>query len=119
WHKGRVYLPRRVLERHGVTEAYIADRAATAPAVQAQASARLKTDADAGGRADQAWQTLMREQVQQARSLLHAGLPLTSRLPGRLGLELKLIVHGGLRILERLDQLHYDIFQQRPTLSKR
>src|SRR5690606_27696878 len=104
WHKGRVYLPRRVLERHGVTEAYIADRAATAPAAQAQASARLKTDADAGGRADLAWQTLMREQVQQARGLLHAGLPLTSRLPGRLGLELKLIVHGGLRILERLDQ---------------
>src|SRR3546814_7807528 len=61
----------------------------------------------------------MAEQVQQARELLLAGLPLTRQLPGRIAYELKLVVHGGLRILERLEQLHYDIFFHRPTLSKR
>src|SRR5690606_19841828 len=64
------------------------------------------------------WQALMSGQVAQARELLLSGLPLTHRVGGRIGFELKLVVHGGLRILERLDQLHYDIFFHRPTLSK-
>ncbi|NYT76861.1 squalene synthase HpnC [Alcaligenaceae bacterium] len=70
-------------------------------------------------RADHAWQALMRAQVAQAREQLLSGLPLAHRLPGRIGFELKLVVQGGLRILERLDQLHYDIFTHRPTLKKR
>lgn len=119
WQKGRLYLPRRVLERHGVTEAYIANRVTDAtPERQASTMRRLQIPAEDGARAEQAWLSMMREQVQQARSLLNSGLPLANRLPGRFGLELKLIVHGGLRILERLDQLHYDIFQQRPKLAK-
>ncbi|HWL29637.1 MAG TPA: squalene/phytoene synthase family protein, partial [Burkholderiaceae bacterium] len=65
-----------------------------------------------------AWRALMREQVEQAREMLLRGLPLTRRLPLRIGFELRLVVHGGLRILERLDQLHYDMFQHRPTLKK-
>lgn len=70
-------------------------------------------------RKDHAWQALMRAQVAQAREQLRSGLPLADELPGRIGFELKLVVQGGLRILERLDQLHYDIFTQRPTLKKR
>jgi len=62
---------------------------------------------------------LMNEQTRHARHLLSSGLPLTRCLPGRIGYELKLVVHGGLRILERLEQLHYDIFFHRPTLAKR
>ena len=97
WQKGRVYLPRDKLKRYGVSENHIAQKR----------------------HADPAWQALMQAQVQQARELLASGLPLTRKLPGRVGLELRLVVHGGLRILERLDQLHYDIFFHRPTLTKR
>ncbi len=97
WQKGRIYLPRQKLNHYGVSEDHIARK--------------LHTDA--------AWQALMQAQVQQARELLNSGLPLAHKLPGRLGLELKLVVHGGLRILERLNQLHYDVFFHRPTLTKR
>ncbi|WP_353152533.1 squalene synthase HpnC [Pollutimonas bauzanensis] len=97
WQKERVYLPQSKLKHYGVGESHISQKLHTDPA----------------------WQALMQAQVQQAREQLLAGLPLTQRLPGRIGFELKLVVHGGLRILDRLDQLHYDIFFHRPTLQKR
>ena len=96
WKKSRVYLPQDKLARHRVDESHIAQ-----------------------GRCDSAWQSLMGEQVAQARSLLVAGLPLSRRLHGRIGLELRMVALGGLRILERMEQLHYDVFQHRPTLHKR
>lgn len=96
WDKSRVYLPQDKLARHGVDEVQIAQ-----------------------GRCDAAWQSLMKEQSGQARSLLLEGLPLTRRLPGRIGLELRMVIMGGLRILERMEPLNYDVFQHRPTLNKR
>jgi squalene synthase HpnC len=96
WQKQRIYIPQEKLNRYGVTEEDIAGQRHTSPA----------------------WRNLMQAQVQQARELLIAGLPLTRRLPGRIGFELKLVVHGGLRILDRLDQLHYDMFFHRPTLHR-
>jgi len=56
-----------------------------------------------GGRVDSAWSALMRFEVERARRLLHSGAPLTQALPGRIGFELRLVVHGGLRILERIE----------------
>ncbi|MGB3289990.1 MAG: squalene synthase HpnC [Burkholderiaceae bacterium] len=115
WKKNRVYLPQDALRRHKVDEAYIADHSGPAAGMQpGSASQAYAVDARTP-----AWQALMAEQVGQARQLLRSGLPLTRRLPGRIGLELKLVVHGGLRILERMEQLHYDIFLHRPTLAKR
>lgn len=96
FEKDRIYLPQDKMLRYGVTQAHISERI----------------------HGDAAWQALMSAQTRQARELLESGLPLTRRLGGRIGLELKLVVHGGLRILERLDQLHYDIFFHRPTLNK-
>ncbi len=58
----------------------------------------------------------MSEQVEQARECLNAGKPLTRRVPFRAGLELRLVIQGGLLILERLEQLHYDVFARRPVL---
>lgn len=104
WRKNRLYIPLDAFERHGLAPDYIGRRMAGGPGRDA---------------ADAAWQALMREQVGLARRMLRSGMPLTGRLPSRIGFELKLVVHGGLRILERLDQLHYDIFQHRPTLEKR
>lgn len=103
WEKDRVYIPQDKLQVHGVSEAYIADN----------------TDRSTPLVFDASWHNLMREQVQQARDYLQQGLPLCRVLPGRISYELKLVVLGGLRILERLDELHYDVFYQRPTLRKR
>lgn len=96
WSKSRVYLPQDKLTRHGVDETQIAQ-----------------------GRCDQAWASLMKEQCGQARTLLYEGMPLARRLPGRVGLELRMVILGGLRILERLEPLNYDVFNHRPTLQKR
>jgi phytoene synthase len=46
------------------------------------------------------------------------GAPLASQVGGRLGWELRFIVHGGLRILEKIEAENYDVFHQRPTLKK-
>jgi phytoene/squalene synthetase len=58
----------------------------------------------------------MAEQVKQCRALLHFGYPLGQRLPGRIGLELRLIVQGGLKILEKIEQVEFDVFTRRPIL---
>lgn len=94
WRKQRVYLPQDTLLRHGVTEEDIA-------------ACRLTPE----------WEGLMRELVAHARALLHSGAPLARRLPGRIGLELRLVVQGGLRILERIEGARFDVFMNRPELG--
>ncbi|CAM3731856.1 squalene synthase HpnC [Bordetella sputigena] len=96
WRKDRVYLPQDALRRHGVTEEDIA-------------TCRLTP----------AWESLMRDMTGRTRALLHSGAPLARRLPGRIGLELRLVVQGGLRILERIERARYDVFMNRPELGAR
>jgi len=94
WRKQRIYLPREDLLRHHVTDEDIA-------------TCRLTP----------AWRDLMAFQVSRTRALLHSGAPLTRRLPGRIGLELRLVIQGGLRILERIELCGYDVFMNRPQLG--
>jgi phytoene synthase len=96
WDKGRVYPPREDLARFGVDEAQIARRLA-----------------------DDRWRALMAFEVARARALLESGAPLAPALGGRIGLELRLVVQGGLRILERIDAAGGDVFRHRPALSAR
>ncbi|MBI1907141.1 MAG: squalene synthase HpnC [Rhodocyclales bacterium] len=93
--KARIYLPLDELARHGVTEAQIATQ-----------------------QCDAAWRALMAFQVTRARDMMLRGAPLARRLPGRIGWELRLIVLGGLRILEKIEHAGYDVFRRRPTLTK-
>ena len=95
WQKGRVYLPREDMERFGVAEADLA-----------------------GARATPAWRALMRFETGRARALMLSGAPLALRLPGRIGWELRLVVQGGLRILEMIEAADYDVFRRRPRLRK-
>ena len=44
------------------------------------------------------------------------GAPLVHRLPGRAGWELRLVVQGGLRILDKVDALQGASLCQRPVL---
>ena len=60
---------------------------------------------------------LLATQAQWARALMLQGAPLVHRLPGRAGWELRLVVQGGLRILDKIDALHGRNLCQRPTLG--
>jgi squalene synthase HpnC len=94
--KGRIYLPLADLARFGVGESDIVAQADTP-----------------------AWRALMAFEVDRARALMLSGAPLATRLPGRIGWELRLVVQGGLRILECIEAAHYDVFRRRPQLGKR
>ncbi|MFM8636474.1 MAG: squalene synthase HpnC [Betaproteobacteria bacterium] len=63
-----------------------------------------------------ATQALVRELVGWARQLMTQGQGLAPRLPGRVGWELRLVVQGGLRILDKIEALQYRSLGQRPRL---
>lgn len=63
-----------------------------------------------------AMRTLVAEMVAWARTLMREGAPLVHAVPGRAGWELRLVVQGGLRILEKIEHLNHDTLQTRPTL---
>ena len=52
-----------------------------------------------------------------ARSLLMQGAPLALRIPGRTGWELRLVVQGGLRVLDRMAALDHATLTHRPKLG--
>ncbi|WP_018410369.1 squalene synthase HpnC [Methyloversatilis thermotolerans] len=92
---GRIYVPLDVMARHGVSEEQL--RAA---------------------HCDERFRAMMKDLVDDARQLMRSGMPLARRLPGRIGWELRLIVQGGLRILQRIEQVDYDVFRHRPQLGR-
>ena len=51
-----------------------------------------------------------------ARATMESGAPLVHRLPGRAGWELRLVVQGGLRILDKVDALQGASLHTRPRL---
>ena len=46
-----------------------------------------------------------------------SGAALGWDLPGRIGLEIRAIVAGGLRILDKIEAVDYDVFTRRPVLQ--
>jgi squalene synthase HpnC len=52
-----------------------------------------------------------------ARQTMEAGARLPLELGGRMGLELRLVVQGGLRVLERIEDMDHQTFLRRPVLS--
>ncbi len=93
WRRGRVYLPQEDLRRHGVAEEDLAV-----------------------GRLTPQWRALIAFETERAAALLHSGAALAGRLPGRIALELRLVIQGGLRILRRIEQTDYDVFLNQPEL---
>jgi phytoene synthase len=67
---------------------------------------------ETGGR----WKEFMAFQVDRARSLLYSGAPLGRALKGRIGLEMRMIIAGGARILEKIESVGGDVFHHRPVL---
>src|SRR3989338_3838729 len=89
----RIYLPLDEMTKCGVTEEQIAQ-----------------------GIVDDAWHSLMQFQVQRARDMMISGAPLGSILTGRIGMEMRMIIAGGLCILGKLRNAGYDMFNKRPVL---
>lgn len=54
-----------------------------------------------------------------ARELMHAGAPLAHAIAGRAGLELRLVVQGGLRIIDKIERIDHATWRQRPRIGKR
>jgi squalene synthase HpnC len=91
--RGRLYVPRADAEAHGVDLAR-AGAGPESPAVRA----------------------LVAELVAWARALMLEGAPIALAVPGRVGWELRLVVQGGLRILEKIEAMNFASLARRPRL---
>jgi squalene synthase HpnC len=60
---------------------------------------------------------LVRELVHWSASLMAEGADLAPRIPGRAGWELRLVVHGGWRVLEKIARMDYASMSRRPRLD--
>lgn len=77
--RGRIYLPQDELRAHGVDASYIFMR-----------------------RSDASWRALIEIQITRIETLFDFGAPLGRTLPARLGLQIRLTVAGGRRVLHKL-----------------
>ena len=93
--RGRCYVPLLDQAAHGV-----------APAELAQCS-----DSDRARR-------LVRALTDWSEQLMLEGAPLALRVPGRAGWELRLVVQGGLRILEKIRLMDHAALSKRPRIGK-
>ena len=92
--RGRLYLPQDDMARFGVSDETILRRVASAD-----------------------FSELLRFQVDRARALMLSGAPLGWDLPGRIGLEIRAITAGGLRVLDKIEAVDYDVVSRRPKLE--
>ncbi len=91
--RGRLYAPLADCARHAVDPQGLLARR-DSPAVRA----------------------LLSDLVAWATALMSSGAPLVHAIPGRAGWELRLVVQGGLRILEKIAAMDFATLQTRPTL---
>ena len=99
WRRGRLYLPLDSLAAQGIGEAAI-DRAVHE------------------GRADERLRRCIAQESLRARSMIECGTALPALVGGRIGWELRAIIAGGLRILDKLHASDYDPFATRPRLTR-
>lgn len=92
--RGRWYITQASLTRFGLSEADFS------PASENPNAARLIAD-----------------NVRSARALMLKGAALPMKVPGRAGWELRLVVQGGLRILNKIEALGCVTWQKRPKLG--
>lgn len=90
-HKGRIYVPRELLDRFSVKEWDL--------------NASAVTDA---------FRSLMAELVARTRELFARGRPLGDRVGRDLRFELRLTWLGGSGILDLIEAVGYDVFRRRP-----
>ena len=91
--RGRCYPSLETMHRFGVREADL-----------------LRPDGTPGAR------QLVAHYAAEARRMMHHGAVLALRIPGRAGWELRLVVQGGLRILDKIEACGFATWRQRPRL---
>ena len=92
--RGRLYVPAADALRHGVNVQEIFER-----------------------RDSERVHSLVADLVAWARELMLSGAPLVHSVSGRAGWELRLVIQGGLRVLERIDRLGGATLLMRPTIG--
>jgi len=98
WRKndgGRVYLPLDDLARFELSERDIASQTRSVE-----------------------WRNMMAFQCDRARKMMLFGAPLGNVLGGRMGAEIRVIIAGGIAILDKIGAAQGDVFRQRPILTK-
>jgi squalene synthase HpnC len=95
YQKDRIYLPRADMDRFEVDESTIGR-----------------------GHFTPQFRELMRYEVDYARKMFHAGLPLIGMVDRELALDLNLFSSGGLEILRAIERQDYDVLRARPSISK-
>ncbi len=93
-NRSRIYLCQDEMEQFGVTEAQIAAQYV-----------------------NRHWEEFMLFNIERAEQMLLEGKPLEHILPGRIGLEMRMIIGGGERIIYKLRNVRGDVFKHRPTLK--
>jgi squalene synthase HpnC len=92
---GRVYLPEEDRRRFGYGDDDLAARRFTP-----------------------AFAELMRFEVGRTRDLFEQGRPLPDLVPADLSIAVELFLRGGLAVLDKIEQCGYDVWTQRPVVSK-
>ena len=92
--RGRIYLPADAWGQYGVDEAQLLSLESRRNTIN-----------------------LIAAYTRHASEMMLKGSPLVKKVPGRGGWELRLVVQGGLRILEKIEALGFDTLQQRPKLG--
>lgn len=92
---GRIYLPADDMERFGVTEEMIAEKAATPE-----------------------FKRLMKFEVDRARELFVKGYELVEKVESQAKIDLALFTAGGLSVLRAIERQDYDVLSHRPEVSK-
>lgn len=93
--KGRIYIPQHLMALHGCPEQDLLARRATP-----------------------AFRRVLRDAVDYAQALFEQGLPLARMVDRRLALDIDLFGRGGMKVLEKIRALDYDVLTSRPAISK-
>ncbi|HOY69818.1 MAG TPA: squalene synthase HpnC [Methylotenera sp.] len=96
--KQRIYMCQDELEKYNIDEQDIANLVAQSKNI------------------DEKWQQFMQFNCQRASTLMQIGKPLGRVLKGRIGFELRMMIAGGERIIDKITAVRGDVFKLRPTL---
>ncbi|MGH6627644.1 MAG: squalene synthase HpnC [Burkholderiaceae bacterium] len=92
--RGRYYLPLQDCAAHGVPQADLLALRQTPAATK-----------------------LIADHARWARAMMQKGSTLVHKVPGRAGWELRLVVQGGLRILDKIEALNFATLATRPRIT--
>ena len=96
WKRGRLYLPEEAWAPTGASVTDLDRGVITLP-----------------------WQGAIGQAVDRTRDLFQAGRPICDAVQGRLRYEIRATWLGGVRVLDRLEAVNYDVFARRPRLHRR